>query len=266
MQPLLITSTSNPKFRYLQSLRNAKVRKQDLCSAVEGHKEIEMLLEAGWEVTMLFYVAKFADHALIDRVVKQYQKAEFIELDENLFSKVSYRDSTGGMIAVVKTQSIQLKDLKPVKAPLFLIVDGVEKPGNLGAILRTADAANIDAVLCCNLPGDVYNPNVIRASLGTIFTVPLVVAKEDEIMQWLKENSVKVFCSNLHQATDYFEQNYTSASAIVVGTEATGVSQSWIDFADVNVKVPMLGKIDSMNVSVAAAIMLYEARRQRMKK
>lgn len=265
MQPLLITSTSNPKFRYLQSLRNAKVRKQDLCSAVEGHKEIEMLLEAKWEITMLFYVSKLSDQTLVNKVMKQFPNADVVELDENLFSKVTYRESTGGMIAVVKTQSLQLEDLKPMDAPLLLIVDGVEKPGNLGAILRTADAANIDAVLCCNLPGDVYNPNVIRASLGTIFTVPLVVAKENEIMQWLKKNSVKVFCSNLHQATDYFEQDYKGASAIVVGTEATGVSSSWIDFADVNVKVPMLGKIDSMNVSVAAAIMLYEARRQRMK-
>lgn len=261
-----VSSTSNPKFRLLQDLRNARSRKKSGLTAVEGQKEIEMLVEAGWQIQIFFFVKEFSDENLLKVIADKYPQAEIICLDEKLFAKVTYRDSTGGMIAVVKTKYLRLSDIKLSESPLVLIVDGVEKPGNLGAILRTADAAAIDAVICCNLPSDIYNPNVIRASLGTVFTVQLVEDENETIMDWLKKREFTTFCSNLHQAVDYFEQDYTGPSAIVVGTEATGVSDAWIDFADTNVKIPMLGLIDSMNVSVASAVMLYEARRQRMKK
>ena len=232
-------------------------------TAVEGLKEIEMAVEGRCQVEQIFFDESIADKPMLQRLGKSYPDAEVYSISSDLFAKVSYRETTGGIIAVVKTRTLEPKDLNLGKKPLILIVEGVEKPGNLGAILRTADAAAIDAVICCQLPGDIYNPNIIRASLGTVFTVPLVVTDNDTAMQWLKQNGVTTYCSNLHKASDYFEQDYSGACAIVVGTEATGVSEAWQNFANANVKVPMLGKIDSMNVSVAAAIMLYEARRQR---
>lgn len=233
-------------------------------SSVEGLKEIELALLAGLQFDSLFFVEGLADEFLLNEISKTHRDIDFFSISEELFSKVSYRESTGGMIAIVKTRMKRPEDLNLSDNPLILIIEGVEKPGNLGAMLRTADAAAIDAVICCNLPGDVFNPNIIRASLGTVFTVPLAVADNKSVMEWLKKNRIRTFCSDLHQSNDYFAEDYTGPSAIVVGTEATGVSNEWIEFSDVKVKVPMLGKIDSMNVSVAAAIMLYEARRQRL--
>lgn len=245
------------------SLEKPKQRKTLGLSVVEGLKELEMAMEAGVELDSYFFVPEMADQATVRSIQKHYPDCPGFTLSADLFAKVSYRESTGGIVAVVKTKLLHPGDLKLAANPLILVVEGVEKPGNLGAMLRTADACAIDAVIACNLPGDVFNPNVIRASLGTVFTVPLAVCGNREAMDWLSKENIRTYCSNLHQASDYFNEDFTGPSAIVVGTEATGVSQEWMDFADKNVKVPMLGKIDSMNVSVAAAIMLYEARRQR---
>ena len=230
---------------------------------MEGRKEVEMALEAGNEFHSLYYIKGLADQDLLQLIGRQYPKIDIAELSTELFGKISYRETTGGLIAVVKTQELTLHDLKLPANPLILVLEAVEKPGNLGAILRTADAAAIDAVICCHIPSDIYNPNAIRSSLGTVFTVPLVVASNSETMAWLRSNKISTYCTNLHKAKDYHLQDYSNPSAIVVGTEATGVSQEWAEFADQNVKIPMLGKIDSMNVSVATAIMLYEAKRQR---
>lgn len=230
---------------------------------VEGRKEVEMALAAGNEFHSVYFINELADGDLLQQVGKKYPKIDITELSAELFSKISYRETTGGLIAVVKTKELRLTDLKLPDNPLILVLEAVEKPGNLGAILRTADAAAVDAVICCHIPSDIYNPNAIRSSLGTVFTVPLVVASNSETMSWLRSNKISTYCTNLHKAKDYHLQDYTGASAIVVGTEATGVSSEWAEFADQNVKIPMLGKIDSMNVSVATAIMVYEAKRQR---
>jgi TrmH family RNA methyltransferase len=143
------------------------------------------------------------------------------------------------------------------------VIDGVEKPGNIGAIFRTAEAAGVDAVICCDIPGDLFNPNTIRASLGTIFSIPIVMASGDEVRVWLKSKKIKCFCSYLHKSNDYSVEDYTGATAIVMGTESVGISQEWLDFSDQVIKIPMRGKIDSMNVSVAAAVLIFEAIRQR---
>lgn len=249
----------------MQGLEKARQRKQLGLTVVEGAKEIEMALEGGMQFESYYYVPGIADLSLLDKLFSRYPQCPHYTLSEDVFAKLSYRESTGGVIAVVKTKPFTINALKPGPVPLVLVIEGVEKPGNLGAMLRTADACAIDAVIVCDLPGDVFNPNVIRASLGTVFTVPIAVCSSDEAMRWLKENNIKTYCSNLHQANDYFKESYKEPSAIVVGTEATGITDKWIQFADKNVKIPMLGKIDSMNVSVAAAIMLYEAKRQRFK-
>jgi TrmH family RNA methyltransferase len=247
----------------LQSLEKSRTRKQLQLAPVEGAKEIEMAILAGMEFHSVFFARDLANEGLLKELSDSSADTEFIELEMNLFSKISYRETTGGMIGIVKTVTRTLDSIRLPAKPLILIVEAVEKPGNLGAMLRTADAAAIDAVICCDISTDIFNPNIIRSSLGTIFTVPLFVEKSEHVMTWLKKNSIATYCTNLHKATDYHEEDFTGPCAIIVGTEATGVSEQWIDFSDRNVKIPMLGKIDSMNVSVAAAIMLYEAKRQR---
>ncbi len=247
----------------MQSLEKAKARKLQQLAPVEGEKEIEMAMEAGIDFHSVFFNSQLANMEFVNTLSSMYPGAELIEIDRDLFNRITYRETTGGLIAIVKTRPHRLEDIILPPNPLILIIEAVEKPGNLGAILRTADAAAIDAVVCCHLPTDIYNPNIIRSSLGTVFTVPLAIAENKETMEWLKTKGIRTYCTNLHKAADYDRQDYTGPSAIVVGTEATGVSSEWTEFADQNVKIPMLGKIDSMNVSVASAIMLYEARRQR---
>lgn len=263
-QALHISSSSNARFKFLLSLDKPKVRRQEGLSSVEGIKEIEMALEGGVEFRSLFYLPEVADKHLLNTICNAFPNIELLEISKELYAKTAYRESSGGMVAVVHCPNKSLSNLKVPEGALILVISGVEKPGNLGAMLRTADAAAVDAVICCDLPGDLYNPNTIRASLGTVFTVPVAVATSVEAMQWLKANGICTFCSNLHKADNYYAFDYTQSSAIVMGTESTGVSDAWIQFADHQVKVPMLGKIDSMNVSVAAAVMVYEARRQRL--
>lgn len=259
-----ISSPSNPKFRFLLSLEKSRVRRTEQLTSVEGLKEIEMALEGGMAFRALFFKPGSDHSTLFKRINSKFPDLELYEITDDLYAKTAYRESSGGMIALVQTRENKLSGLRLPENPLILLISGVEKPGNLGAMLRTADAAAADAVICCDLPGDLYNPNTIRASLGTVFTVPLALAGSAEVMQWLRQNHITTYCSNLHRADNYFGYHYTGPSAIVMGTESTGISKEWMDFADHNVKIPMLGKIDSMNVSVAAAIMLYEARRQRM--
>lgn len=247
----------------MQSLEKAKFRKSLGITAIEGEKEIEMAMSAKISLETLFFQNDIVNTEFLNQIKKQYPKIELLALTKDLFSKISYRETTGGLIAIAKTKKNQLMDLSLPQNPIILIIEGVEKPGNLGAILRTADAAKVDAVICCEIPTDLYNPNVIRASLGTVFTVPIAVSNNIETMQWLKSNQIKTYCTNLHKAKDYHLQNYKGPCAIVLGTEATGVSDEWINFSETNIKIPMLGKIDSMNVSVAAAIVVYEAKRQR---
>lgn len=248
----------------LQSLEKSKTRKSLGITAIEGEKEIEMAVSVNLPLETLFFLKDIASSEFINQITRQYPNVELISLTKELFSKISYRETTGGLIAIVKPKVNQLNELKLPENPLILIIEGVEKPGNLGAILRTADAAKVDAVICCEMPTDLYNPNVIRASLGTVFTIPIAISNNKDTMQWLKKNSISTFCTNLHKAKDYHQQDYKKASAIVLGTESKGVSDEWINFSDINIKIPMLGKIDSMNVSVAAAIVIYEAKRQRL--
>ena len=188
---------------------------------------------------------------------------EWTEKTKSVFEKIAYRESTGGIIALVEQRHHTLDRIQLSKNPLILIVEAVEKPGNLGALLRTADAAGVDAVVICDPQTDFYNPNVIRSSVGCVFTKQLATASSLETITWLKANSVKIYCTYLSAARYYHEIDFTSSSAIVMGTEATGLSDLWIENADANIIIPMLGKIDSMNVSTAAAVVIFEAKRQR---
>ena len=181
-----------------------------------------------------------------------------------MYKKIAYRDTTEGIIAVAKSKALSIDNLalKSVN-PLILVAEAPEKPGNIGALLRTADAANVDAIIIANPKTDIYNPNIIRSSVGCIFTNQIATGSTSQIIEYLNQNNIDIYCAALQASLNYHTQNYTKASAIVVGTEATGLSNQWLENATQNIIIPMQGQIDSMNVSVAAGILIFEAKRQR---
>jgi TrmH family RNA methyltransferase len=180
-----------------------------------------------------------------------------------VFEKIAYREGSDGLLAVAIPKYADIKSFKPKKNPLIIVLETVEKPGNLGAIMRTADAAGVDAVIIADPRTDLYNPNAIRASIGTIFSVPLFACSSEECINWLRENDIKIYCTYLKASIDYLEADFRQGSAIVMGTEATGISDIWVDAADQNLIIPMNGIADSLNVSVTTAIVVFEAIRQR---
>ncbi len=186
-----------------------------------------------------------------------------IEIPENLYRKVAYRESTEGIIAEVEVKERSLEDLTLSEHPLIVVLESVEKPGNLGAVLRSADAARADAVIVCAPLTDLYNPNLIRASLGGIFTVPTVAATSEETVAWLKARGIRILTAQLQDSSWYYDIDMTVGTALVMGTESTGLTDSWRRAADAHIRIPMLGRLDSLNVSVSAAILLFEAVRQR---
>ena len=167
------------------------------------------------------------------------------------------------MIAELKCKTHTLADLEIKENPIVVVLESVEKPGNLGAILRSADAAGVDAVIVCDPLTDMYNPNLIRSSIGGIFTVPTAAASSEETIKWLKDRGIKIYTAQLQDSSWYYDTDMTKGSAIVMGTEATGLTDIWRKAADAHIKIPMLGRLDSLNVSVSAAILMYEAVRQR---
>ncbi|MBC7425295.1 MAG: RNA methyltransferase [Bacteroidia bacterium] len=265
---LTISSSANPKYKQLLSLLKPRERKKTGLFLVEGIKEIEMAIAGGIKPVQIFFSEEIIStenvlKALNIKSFSDINNVEAILLTDNLFNNVSYRETTGGIILVCKSNEKKLNDLKLSPNPLIIILESVEKPGNLGAIIRTADAAKADAVILCDALTDLYNPNVIRASLGTVFTTQVFTASSSEAISFLKTNKIKIFATYLESAEWYHETDFTVPCAIVMGTESTGISKTWLDIADKNIKIPMLGKIDSMNVSVAAAVTTFEAKRQR---
>ena len=248
----------------------AKARKQSGTFLIEGLREIELAIQGGYELeTILFLpelisekqITKFTNnHTSVSELAKQIHT---IEINKEVYQKLAYRDTTEGILAVAKTKSTQLTDLKLSDNPLILIAEAPEKPGNIGALLRTADAANLDAVIIANPKSDLYNPNIVRSSVGGLFTNQIATGTTAEIIDFLKSKKIRFYCATLQNATPYHKQDYTTPTALVVGTEATGLTQEWRDHATQNIIIPMQGAIDSMNVSVAAAVLIFEAKRQR---
>ena len=257
-----ITSVQNPFIKSLVQLQEkAKVRKQTGTFLIEGKREIELALKGGYELeTILFLPEIISEKQLNDLTIKPLN---VIEISKEVYQKLAYRDTTEGILAIAKTKSLSLSDLKLSKNPLILVGESLEKPGNIGAILRTADAANIDAVIIANPKSDLYNPNIVRSSVGCLFTRQIAVGTTEEVIAYLKANNINIYSATLQDSTEYHTQNYTTPTALVVGTEATGLSEKWRTESTKNIIIPMQGEIDSMNVSVAAAILLFEAKRQR---
>jgi TrmH family RNA methyltransferase len=258
-----ITSTQNPFIKQLLLLKEkSRERKKSGLFLIEGKREISLALKGSYTIeTILFYPELFSEEQLNNLTTKQF---EAIEVSKEVYQKLAYRETTEGIIAVVKSKDLSINTIKINKPnSLILVAEAPEKPGNIGAILRTADAANVDAVIIANPKTDLYNPNIIRSSVGCVFTNQIATGSTSDIIQFLKEKNINIFCAALQTSVEYQTQDYTKPTAIVVGTEATGLSEEWLENSNQNIIIPMQGEIDSMNVSVAAGILIFEAKRQR---
>lgn len=257
-----ITSVQNPFIKSLVLLQEkAKARRQSGTFLIEGKREIELAIKGKYEIETLLFLPELISNDYLSKLSKN--QIGLIEINKEVYQKLAYRDTTEGILAVAKTKSLALSDLKLPKNPLILVMESIEKPGNIGAMLRTCDAAKIDAVILANSKSDLYNPNIVRSSVGCLFTNQIATATTEEAIAFLKEKNIAIFGATLQNSNNYHSQDYTIPSALVVGTEATGLTQPWRDNATQNIIIPMQGEIDSMNVSVAAAILLFEAKRQR---
>lgn len=256
-----ITSSQNPYIKSLVLLQEkAKERKKTGTFLIEGIREIELADKGGYSIeTLLICSDVIADSVNFGTI----QTKETIEISKEVYQKLAYRDTTEGILAVAKSKSFALDELNLPQNPLILVAEAPEKPGNLGAMLRTADAAKLDAVIIANPKSDLYNPNVVRSSVGCLFTNQIAVGTTSEIIAFLKQKNINFYAATLQNSTGYHTQDYTQSTALVVGTEATGLSTEWREEATQNIIIPMQGEIDSMNVSVAAAILIFEAKRQR---
>jgi TrmH family RNA methyltransferase len=257
-----ITSIQNPFIKSLVFLQEkAKARKQSGTFLIEGKREIELAIKGHYELETILFLPELITENEINKLVKS--KVELIEITKEVYQKLAYRDTTEGILAIAKTKTLSLNDLKLPDNALVLVMESIEKPGNIGAMLRTCDAANIDAVIIANPKTDLYNPNIVRSSVGCLFTNQIASDTTENVIQFLKDKKIAIFGATLQNSNFYHTQDYTTASALVVGTEATGLTQAWRDNATQNIIIPMQGEIDSMNVSVASAILLFEAKRQR---
>ena len=256
-----ISSAQNPFIKSLVLLQEkAKARKQSGTFLIEGIREIELAIKGNYEIETILICFEVIEKSFNPSI---FQSFNTIEISREVYQKLAYRDTTEGIIAVAKTKSHQLLDLQLPENPLILVMESIEKPGNIGAMLRTCDAAKVDAVIIANPKSDLYNPNIVRSSVGCLFTRQIAVGTTQEVIAFLKANNINIYSAILQDSTEYHTQNYTTPTALVVGTEATGLSEKWRTESTQNIIIPMQGEIDSMNVSVAAAILLFEAKRQR---
>lgn len=203
------------------------------------------------------------DSSLIQRAYSLPEETKIFEVSREVYGKIACRGGTEGIVAEMQVRNLTLTDLRPGGTPLVVVLESVEKPGNLGAVLRSADAAGADAVIVCDPLTDLYNPNLIRASLGALFTVPTVATDSETAIRWLRKNGIRIFTAQLQDSERYYDADFRGPTALVMGTESTGLTDRWRQAADRHIRIPMCGQLDSLNVSVSAAILLFEALRQR---
>ncbi len=264
---LIIESPQNARVKFAVKLRKSKARNESRLTLVEGFRETRRAFDSGWIFKELYYCSSLYMELDEELLVSEIRAAGIpvFECSETAFRKMSYRDSPDGLMALSPLVGKTLNELQLPENPLLLIAEDLEKPGNLGTILRTADATGVDAVIACDHKTDLNNPNVIRASIGTLFFMPVAEARTEETLRWLKERGITIVAATPGAEKEYTSTNMKGGTAIVVGAEDEGLSDAWLSSASQQVKIPMLGKNDSLNVSTAAAILLYEAVRQRRK-
>jgi TrmH family RNA methyltransferase len=254
MDANIISSVQNPKVKRLLLLQQkSSERRKTGRFVVEGRRELQHCLEAGYEVDTVFTMEP-----------SSVTDASHIRVTPQVYERMAYRGSTEGLIAIVKARRTTLADLCLPENPLVVVLESVEKPGNLGAILRSADAAKADAVIVCDPLTDLYNPNLIRSSIGAVFTVPTVACSSKDCIAYLKARHIRILTAQLQDSCLYYDTDMTVGTALVMGTEDTGLTPQWREAADAHIRIPMLGRLDSLNVSVSTAILLFEAVRQRL--
>lgn len=264
----VIRSRQNPRVQALARLAERREREATGRFLIEGTREAGRAMEAGVKPEEVYYcpeLFKRPDEARAVLSRAGVPGAALVELGPEAFEKAGYREGADGLIMVAKTWKPTLEALKkPAKAPLYLVVEAVEKPGNLGALLRTADAAGCDATIVCDPVTDLFNPNVIRSSQGASFSMPVAVADRESAARWLRAGGVAVLATTPAGSAMHWEPDYRGPTALLLGSEKDGLSDFWLKNADRLVGIPQLGRADSLNVGMAAAICLFEAVRQRM--
>lgn len=260
-----ISSVKNDLIKDIVNLQSkSKERRKRNVTLVEGMKEISIAVVSGVEFEKVIFCPEIISEAAVSKLVgSQNSNCQFYEVSSEVFSKISYRETTGGVVIIAKTRNLALNSLKVDGKALFIVLESVEKPGNLGAICRIADAAKVNGIIICDPLTDIYNPNTIRASLGCVFSVDIVSADFEDVQNWLHKNNIKSYAAELTAPDFYHNYDLTDKTALVFGAEATGLTEKWIEAADHRIKIPMLGLIDSLNVSVSVSIMVFEAMRQR---
>jgi TrmH family RNA methyltransferase len=261
----LITSKDNPRVKAATRLRGRRERDRTSLTLVDGVRETLRALQGGAVLREVFFAPELLvgleAKTLLERL--REESVPVLELGRDAFEKLAYGDRLDGVVAVAETPLRTLADLALPAEPLIGVIEGVEKPGNLGAVLRTADGAGLDAVIVAESATDLFNPNIIRASLGTVFVVPVCVASSDEVLAWLEARDIAIVAARVDGSDDYTAADYRGAVAIALGSEARGLSDAWAASARASVRVPMMGVADSLNVSATAAVLFYEALRQR---
>ena len=263
-----ISSPTNPLIKNIVLLTDkSRLRRETSTFVVEGQREISLAIKGGYlPKTILFNPTIVGYNQLFDLYGKVLFDTEMIEVTNLVYNKIAYREGTEGVIAIFKSVPSELGNIVFDKeSPLILVAEAPEKPGNIGALLRTADAAGVDTFIIANPNTDVFNPNIIRSSVGAVFTNKVVSGTTSDIIAFLKKNKIRIVCATIsEESVSCYAQDFKVPTAIVVGTESIGLSEEWINGADVNVFIPMKGIIDSMNVSVSASVLLFEAVRQRL--
>ncbi|BDD01740.1 RNA methyltransferase [Persicobacter psychrovividus] len=263
-----INAPSNERIKRLIKLQSkSRERKKNQLFVVEGTKEVTFAIENGLVVEELYYSKEktVQEHltAVEQCCTAKGLRPQWLACSNNVFSKIAYREGTSEMVGIVKMRSQQLEDLPLGENPLLMVCEGMEKPGNLGALLRTADAAGVSAVIMADAQVDLYNPNAIRSSVGCIFSMPVAFDTSENVIKFLREKGIKIYVTHIEAAAPYYEQDYKGPCAIIAGSEAWGVTDLWAEESDQNIVIPMRGINDSLNVSVAAAVVTFEAVRQR---
>ena len=260
---LTISSIRNPKIKHILSLSKSGQRRKDKLFIIEGFREISRASVNNISFVSVFYCKDIIGKEAYSWVMEFKNKSEVFEVSKEVYAKISYRENVDGLVVMAQPSELSLDQLKTGKNPLIVVLETVEKPGNLGAILRTADAAGLDAVIICDPQTDIYNPNVIRSSVGCIFSNKVVVSDSDSVIKYLQRKNISIFSTALQDAIPYTVVDFTGPAAIILGSEAEGLSLKWRENADQLIKIPMAGIADSLNVSVSAAVIVFEAVRQR---
>lgn len=262
-----ISSVQNQRIKRVVLLQQkSSERRKEGLFVVEGRREILHCLEAGYVMDSAFCCLSLTDNGDAPEDFQSFLErlsCPVYSVSPPVYDKIAYRGGTEGILAVVRMKTLSLDDLSLSENPLLMVVESVEKPGNLGAILRSADASAADAVIVCDPLTDLFNPNLIRSSVGAVFSVPCVACTSEECISFLKQKGIQILTAQLQDSSFYYDIDMCKPTAFIMGTEATGLTDKWRSAADAHIRIPMLGRLDSLNVSVSAAILLYEAVRQR---